>query len=221
MNRTKFAFSFACAALLVARPAVGQLVGFPVFAVPSGEAEASTAVAGQFTRGLNAESGEDVGWAGYVSRSMELVSFNVAGGYVMGDVATYTVGAQAAVHLLRNSAENGTVSIQAGAGYLKISDDDPLIPLAAGGITMWKFPIGLAFEARPSDNSRIWMMPRLDLARTSDNAGSATEKSFGLSLGIGVTGGNGFGVHAAFDWVSLETSDPIGAAFGLHYYLGN
>lgn len=220
MNRTKFAFSFACAALLVATPAVGQLVGFPVFAVPSGEAEAEIALAGQWARGLNFESGENGAWAGYVVRSAELVSVNLAGGYVMGDVSSFTYGAQVAVHLLRNSDETATVSFQAGAGY-RSQSDDPLAPLIAGDETIWSFPLGLAFEAQPSDNSRIWVMPRLDWRRLSNDVGSATNRDFGLSLGISVTGGNGLGAHGAFDWVTIEDAPPIAAAFGLHYVLGS
>ncbi len=104
MNRNKFAFSFAwVAALLVATPATGQLVGFPVFAVPTGDADGSTAVAAQFTRGLNSDSGENRGFAAYGVRSMEMISFNVAVGYLPGDISEATFGGQVSYKLIGES----------------------------------------------------------------------------------------------------------------------
>ena len=220
MSRNKFAFSFAwIAALLVATPATGQLVGFPVFAVPSGDGDASNTVAAQWNRGLNSDSGENGGFAAYFVRSTEMLSFNVAVGKLIGDVGEFTFGGQASYHLV--SAEDATVSLQAGVGYMALSNDALGVPLVGGDLKTLRIPVGLAFEARPSEFGRIWLMPRLDLVRSTNDAGTSTVREFGMSVGASVSSEGGLGIHAAIDFVNVEGGAPLIGAIGLHYVLGN
>ncbi len=214
MNRNSYAFSIAwIATLVLAAPAVGQLVGFPVFSVPYGDADGSTAFAAQFATGLNDDSGTNVAWGGALVRSMARVSFSAAGGYVVGDVDQATVGAQVALHVLP-AGSSYQLSVQGGVGWMSIPGTG--IP----DQTLLKFPIGLAFQGRPNDNSRVWLMPRLNLLRTSEDTGSTTEKDFGISAGGSFSIAYGLSVHAAVDWLKPETGTPIFGAIGLHYILG-
>ena len=76
MSQPKFVFSFALiAALLVAAPAMGQLLNHPVQALPLGDAAGSTFVGAEFARGLNDDSKERSSFAVGVGRAMERVSF--------------------------------------------------------------------------------------------------------------------------------------------------
>ncbi len=220
MRQRNFVFAFASVAalLLVAVPATGQLVGdFPVFAVPSGGEEASTVVAVQFARGLNATSRDNSSWAAYGVRSMRRFSVSAAVGYVAGQIKTPTIGGQAAFHLLPN-AENYQISIQGGIGYSSISGEEAL-PFGVGDVSNLNLPVGLALEAQPSENSRIWIMPRLHTERISDDLGDTDHNYFGLSLGMAASSEGGVGVHAAFDFIDNDDR-PIYAAIGMHYILG-
>jgi len=220
MNQHRFAFSFALiAALLVAVPATGQLVGVPVFAIPSGDGDASTTVALQWLRGLNSDSGEESGFAAYGVRSMERISFNVAVGRLIGDVDEFTFGGQVAYHLLRDGGD-AQISVQAGVGYMAQSSNVDL-PLPNGDQTTMNIPIGLAFEARPSEFGRIWLMPRLNMTRLEDDSGTGNHSRFGFSLGASVSSEGGFGIHAALDFVDLKDKAPLIGAIGFHYTLPN
>ena len=153
MRRPKFSFSMACiAALVIATPATGQLVEFPVPGLPSVDSDPSTTFAVQTVHGLNIDSGQNGGWGAWVIRSMQRVSFSVAGGYVSSDVGEATFGGQAAFHLAGDA--RGQVSVQGGAGYMALSDDIPLEPLPNGDQTIWSFPIGLTVQALPSSLKR-------------------------------------------------------------------
>ena len=220
MNQHRFAFSFALiAALLVAVPATGQLVGYPVFAIPSGDGDASTTGALQWVRGLNSDSGENAGFAAYGVRSMERISFAVAVGRLIGDIDAFTFAGTAAYHLLRDGGD-AQISVQAGVGYMAQSSIGD-VPLPNGDMTTMNFPIGVAFEARPSEFGRIWLMPRLNLFRVSDDVTSKTRKQLGFSLGASISSEGGFGIHAGLDFVDLKDSAPLLGAIGFHYTLPN
>ncbi len=220
MNQHRFAFSFALiAALLVAVPATGQLVGFPVFAIPSGDGDASTTVALQWSRGLNSDSGENPGYVAYGVRSMERISFSVAVGRLIGDIDEFTFGGQVAYHLLSDGGD-AQISVQAGVGYMALSAASD-VTLLTGDLTTMNFPIGVALEARPSEFGRIWIMPRLNLFRESDDVTSKTRKQLGFSLGGSISSEGGFGIHAGLDFVDLKDSAPLIGAIGFHYTLPN
>ena len=57
------------------------------------------------------------------------------------------------------------------------------LPLANGDQTTMNIPIGLAFEARPSEVGRIWIMLRLNMSRFKDDNGTVTTNRLGFSLG--------------------------------------
>ena len=85
MTTQKSVFAFAIAALLVATPAMGQLLNHPVHSLPAGPAAGATFVAVQFARGLNDDSGKQSSFAAAVGRGMERVSFAGMAGYVATD----------------------------------------------------------------------------------------------------------------------------------------
>ena len=63
-----------------------------------------------------------------------------------------------------------------------------------------------------------WVMPRLNIARISGGGSSDTEADFGASAGVGVTMTNGFGLHAALDFLaSNRTVWFVGV--GAHYVI--
>jgi hypothetical protein len=72
-----------------------------------------------------------------------------------------------------------------------------------------------------------WIAPRIDIVRMSGGetntpggpiaARSATESNFGLGGGIELNTLSGFGVHAAYDRVFLDGSDPSVFGVGAHY----
>ena len=150
---------------------------------------------------------------------MERISFNVAVGRLIGDIGEFTFGGQVAYHLLRDGGD-AQISVQAGVGYMAQSSTVD-VPLPNGDMTTMSFPIGVAFEARPSEFGRIWIMPRLNLFRVSDDVTSKTRKQLGFSLGASISGQGGFGIHAVLDFVDLKDSAPLIGAIGLHYILPN
>jgi len=159
-----------------------------------------------------------------------MVSFNLAGGSIRGGVGEFTGGAQVALHLIRNSNEDATISIQGGAGYMaqNATAENGLV----GDLTVMNFPIGLAFEVQPDDNAKIWLMPRLNWTQTKiTGSDSITRRDFGFSVGISILADNGWGIHAAFDFADLKeiveddivtsvAATPVVAAIGLHYTFG-
>ena len=145
------------------------------------------------------------------------VSFSVASGFLTGEIGEFTFGGQAAFHLAGNA--EGQVSVQGGVGYLAFTEPvERRTP--ANDVTTWNFPIGLTFQARPSENGRIWVMPRIDWVRRSDAAGSTTVKDFAFSIGASVTGEAGFGGHVAIDYVNVKDLAPLRGNVGVHYVLG-
>ena len=221
MNQHKFVFSLAwIAALLVAAPAMGQLVNHPVQALPLGDAAGSTFVAVQYARGLNTNSLKRNSFAAGVGRAMEKVSFMGMAGYVLdyGLVAgdEFTLGANVAVHVLSDSNTPVQVSVQGGLGWASIDG-------AVNNTTILNFPIGIALHGRPSGNATTvtpWVMPRLDISRASIGGLSGTSTNFGASAGVGITSESGAGVHVALDYLNVEGGSPLGFAVGGHYIVG-
>ena len=144
MTHTKFAsvFAFMAAAVLVATPAVGQLVNFPVLALAPGDAGGETSIAGGYTRGINDNSLEQSGFGAAISRGMERVSFGVAGGYVATDTDELTLAGQVGVHLLSDAPVQ--ITLQSGLGWMAMSAD---VGLAAPiDFTLLNIPVGVAIQ---------------------------------------------------------------------------
>ncbi len=219
MSRPRFAFSFVwVTALLVATPALGQLLNHPVMALPVGDAEGATFVGAQFARGLNDNSGKDNSFAAGVGRAMERVSFSGLVGYVASDIEELTLGANVGVHLLTDSDMPVSVSVQGGFGWASLD-------VLSESLSILSFPVGVAIRGRGSDSGtsiQPWVMPRVNIVRTGEIVGFAsnTETDIGASAGVSITTVGGAGFHVAVDWVNVEDAAPFGLAAGVHYVLG-
>ena len=193
MKEHKFAFSVTCiAALLVATPAMGQLINFPVLALPAGDADGVTSVGAGYARGLNDDSGKQSAFGAGVARAMERVSFGVAGGYVATDTDELTLAGRVAVHLLNDEDQPVTVSVQTGLGWMSLD-------VGTESLTLLNIPVGVALSGSTSAGSatvRPWVMPRVQFTRASLGGTSNTNTDFGGSAGVGIVteGGFGFGV---------------------------
>ena len=217
MNQHKSVFSFAwIAALLVATPAMGQLLNHPVQALPAGDAAGTTFVAAQSARGLNDNSGKQNSFAAGVGRAMEKVSFMGMAGYVASDTDQLTLGANAAVHLLSDDSTPVQVSLQGGFGWASLD-------VLTESLSIMSFPIGIAIQGRPSGNATTvtpWLMPRLDISRASIGGVSTTSTDLGAAAGLSVTSESGADAHLAIDWVNVEGGSPFGFAVGVHFVVG-
>ena len=191
MTQPKFASLFACmtAALLIAAPAMGQLINFPVLALAPGGADGATSVGAGFGRGLNDDSGKQTSFGAGVARGMERVSFGVAGGYVATDTDELTLAGRVAGHLLTDGP--AAVSIQAGLGWMSTT-------VATVDISTLNIPIGVAVQTNNDNPLRLWAMPRINLLRTS-NGTSNTDTKFGASAGAQYALESGIGIGVAFD----------------------
>ena len=108
-----------------------------------------------------------------------------------------------------------TVTLQGGIGYSK-----PDLGVFPGDEDELRLPVGLGFALtipNPLVAIQPWLAPRLDITRVSGGGLSDSETAFGLSGGLELNLLNGFGVHAAYDQVFADGSDPGTFGFGAHY----
>ena len=200
MNQSKFAFSMAClTALLVATPAAGQLINFPVLALPQGPADGATTIGAGFGRGLNDNSGKQSSIVAGVTRSMERVSFGVAGGYVATDTDEVELAGRVGVHLLSDASSPVQVTVQTGLGWMNTSS------------SILNIPVGVAIQSNNDGPARVYVMPRYNFMRF---AGS-TESKFGASAGGSYATENGMGFFLALDLQRYESLAGDLSAFGL------
>ena len=193
MRKTRFVFSIAVAALLVATPAMGQLLNYPIGALPAGDADGATSIGAGWGRGLNEDSGKLNAFGAAVTRAAETVSYQFAGVYVnSSDIALRGTLAYNAL------AEN--IGIQGGIEW-KSPD--------AG--TQMNFPIGISFSGG-SESVTYSVMPRVQFTRTSASSATTTDTDFGASAGIGFVTEGGVGLALSGDWVSGTSSILVGAA---------
>ena len=193
MRKTRFVFSIAVAALLVATPAMGQLLNYPITALPAGDADGATSIGAGWGRGLNEDSGKLNAFGVGITRAMETVSFSVAGVYV--NSSDIGLGGRLAYNGL---AEN--IGIQGGIEW-KSPD--------AG--TQLNLPIGISFSGG-SESVSYSVMPRVQFTRTSASSATTTETDFGASAGIAFVTEGGVGLALSGDWVSGTSSILVGAA---------
>ena len=194
MRKTRFVFSIAVAALLVATPAMGQLLNYPIVALPAGDADGATSIGAGWGRGLNEDSGKLNAFGAAITRAAETVSYQLAGAYVnSSDIALKGTLAYNAL------AEN--IGIQGGIEW-KSPD--------AG--TQLNFPIGISFSGASESGSVSYsVMPRVQFTRTSGTT-TTTATDFGASAGIGFVTEGGVGLALSGDWVSGTSSILVGAA---------
>lgn len=192
MSKTKSVFSIAVVALLVATPAMGQLLNYPIGALRAGDADGATSIGAGWGRGLNEDSGKLNAFGAAITRAAETVSYQLAGAYVnSSDIALKGT--------LAYNALSENIGIQGGIEW-KSPD--------AG--TQLNLPIGISISGA-SESVRYSVMPRVQFTRTSGTT-TTTETDFGASAGIGfmTEGGVGFGLSG--DWVSGTSSILVGAA---------
>ena len=200
MKTQKSVFTFAIAALLVATPTMGQLINFPVLALPTGDADGVNSIGAGYARGLNDQSSKlDAIGAGF-QHAREMVSFGISGGYVLSGVATVddevTLAGSVAYHVpIEDSPVS--VSLQTGIGWINQAS------------TALLFPVGVALQGSTEAGSmmvRPWVMPRVQFTRVGAvGAGSSsTETDFGASAGVGFVSEGGFGFGVALDLLIEE-----------------
>ena len=201
MIKTRFAFSIAVVALLVATPAMGQLTNFPVHALAPGDADGVNAVAAAYGRGLNDQSSKLDAIAVAFVRNMEQVSFGISGGYVLSGVTgvdnEVSLAGRVAYHVTSDSDSPVSVSIQTGIGWIN---------RASSVLTV---PVGVALQGSTEAGSMIvrpWVMPRIQFTRVGSvgTVESSTETDFGASAGVGFASEGGFGFGVALDWLLEE-----------------
>lgn len=197
----------------VASVAAGQALGLPVYnsGVPTG-----LAVYGDVAFPNNAAGdGHTFGVTGRlgVSRigvSATLASFNPSG----PDNTITTVGATGNYKLLGGPLIPFSATLQGGIGYGKEGS-------GPGSLKLWRFPIGLGLAVtipNPALAIKPWIAPRIDITHFSvENGTGDTDSNFGVSAGIEANFLTGFGVHAAYDRVFADGSDPGIFEIGAHY----
>ena len=151
-----------------------------------------------------------------------------------GDIA---VGGTLNYKLLGGPLVPLSVTLQAGASYVKAASESDIIALPADasgqalfvpkpllpGETLhaYHFPIGIGFALvipNPVLSIHPWLAPRVDISRLSTESDAETSTNFGLSGGIELNLLNGFGVQAAYDRVFSDASDdPTTFGIGVHY----
>jgi hypothetical protein len=191
MSKSRFAISIAVAAFLVATPAMGQLVNFPVVALAPGDADGVNAVSGGWARGLNDQSGKANAIGAAFVRGTEMVSFGISGGYVMSGLDEVTLAGSVAYHLPIADAPVG-VSIQTGIGWINTAT------------SVLNFPVGVALQGSTEAGSMMvtpWVMPRVHFTRVGSVGAfpSSTATDFGASAGAGFATEGGFGFGVALD----------------------
>ncbi len=208
MTQHKFVFSFAwIAALLIAMPATGQLINFPVLALAPGDADGATSIGAGFARGLNDNSGKQSGFAAGVVRGMERVSFGVSGGYVATDTDELTLAGRVGVHVLPDNDAPVQVTVQSGLGWMSV-DGTP------DNTSLLNIPVGVAIQSNNDGPGRVWVMPRWNFLRDSTGGVSDTESKFGVSAGGSYSTENGVGFFAAFDLQRFEAGTEDLSSFG-------
>jgi hypothetical protein len=210
-------FALAILALLLgtsSRGANAQVRGIPVYnnGIPSGiglygDVGFPDSAAGEGTAfGVSGRAG-----FGNFGATAMLATFNPDGG---GD-SDLTVGATLNYKVFGAPLTPLSVTLQAGIGYSK-----PDLGLFPGDEDELRLPVGLGFALtipNPIVAIQPWLAPRVDITRVSGGGLSESETSFGLSGGVELNLLNGFGVHAAYDRVYADGSDPGIFGFGAHY----
>ncbi len=209
MNKTRFVFSIAVAALLVATPAMGQLLNYPYTALAPSNADGMTSIGVGWGRGLSDSSQKLNAFGAGVTRATEMVSFGVAGAYVIdAGLADGTSEIALRGSVAYNVPMDGSVDvgIQGGIEWMSV-DGTP------GSTTKLNFPLGVSIQGGTTAGSLaipLWVMPRVQFLRSSmEGQSSDTNTDFGAAAGVGLVAENGLGLSLSIDW--LYTDDRTGS----------
>jgi len=197
MPKTRFVFSIAVAALLVATPAMGQLGNYPITALPAGDADGATSLGFGWGRGLNDTSGKLNAFGVGIARAMETVSFGVGGSFIDAASSEIAVGGKVAYNLpASGTTESVDFGIQGGIEWV-----------SPEGATQLNFPIGVTARgslAAGSGAIPLWIYPRWQWTRTSPETGdSSTESTPGVATGTGYVTEGGWGLSLSVDWTRI------------------
>lgn len=115
-----------------------------------------------------------------------------------------------------------SVNVFAGAGYWSVSADG-----GEGLYTQLQVPAGIGISFSPpmsgSVGFEIWAAPRGQyVSVTPEGEDALSEFGFGAAGGVNVNFAQGFGIHAAIDWLSVGgdlDAKPMVVGAGLHYNL--
>ncbi len=181
--------------------------------VPNGSMGPGVMLAGDYSRGLNDESGETNYFGARVGVGLPALSFWGGVGTVKNGDSEVTLGGGAAIKVVKGPLVPVEVSLQGGVGHL-----------SAGGSTFVNIPLGVAIAIdvpSPAISVNPWVMPRIQVQRTSSDGTSQTDFGFGASGGISIGAPNGVGAHATLDWLSIDVGagsiTPLLFSIGLHY----
>ncbi len=202
MSKTRFVFSIAVVALLVAAPANGQLVNYPVTALGPSNADGATSIGVGWGRGLNDNSGKLNAFGIGVQRAMEAVSFGFGGAYVReaGGVDASEIALRGSVAYNVPMDGSVAVGIQGDIEWMSL-DGTP------DNTTVWNFPIGVSIQGSTTAGSLqipLWIMPRYQWARASSGGTSDTQGAFGIATGVSGVSEGGFGLALSVDWLYAE-----------------
>jgi hypothetical protein len=214
MRRSLYPPAFLFALLLGAAPLTAQAPGLPVYnaGIPRGIGIfgdlgfPNDAAGGGTGYGLTGRVG-----LGVLAFTATLSALNPDG----------PAGTSAAVGATMNYRVFGgplvplSVTLQGGIGYTSLDTG------GIGSDDIAHFPIGVGFALtipNPALAIKPWLAPRLDLVRTPTSFGDHhTDANFGLSGGIELNLLNGFGAHAAYDYVNGDAGNPGIFGIGAHY----
>jgi hypothetical protein len=205
-----------------ARPAFAQVPGLPIYnaGVPRGIGVAADL---GFS---NEEAGKGVafgvsGHAGFgpLGVTATLSNFN-PDGPEGGDAA---VGGTVNYKLFGGPLVPLAITLQGGVGYHKAD-------LVGTEVTQWRYPVGVGFALtipNPIVAIKPWLAPRLDIARREVTGTTiegdpfeetSTETEFAMSAGLELNFLSGFGVHAAYDFITGGGPGTPGVfGIGAHY----
>jgi len=178
-------------------------------------------IAGDFGLGVNDDAkiggASTMYFGGRLGYGANMFSVYAVGGmYPIGnDFADgeVTLGGGLAVHVMNQPAAPVSVSVQAGAGYIKFGDATQMT-FGGGPLLGINVPsTGVAIKP--------WLLPRVQYVKITDFDG---EIGFGASGGLAVDMPMGLGFHLGLDWSSTDfggaTVKPLIVGVGVHYAIG-
>lgn len=211
---------------LVAFPVAAQVPNNPVYFSPKGGV--GLTINGDLGVGANdaakqfAPGETPLFYGGRAVLGLPLITVGVGAGiYAPGGAADNEVTFQGTV-AYKLIPMPVAVSIQAGAGYVKLGS-------GLSEATIWNFPIGVGIALNvpsPALSVEPWIAPRVQFSRASIGSASSTETHFGASAGVNLGLPMGLGFHAAVDYLAVSSDipgvsssdvSPLVVGVGVHY----
>lgn len=209
------AAALALAVGLVVAPAAAQLISIPVYFNPKGGT--GFTLAGDFGKGVNAESGKNTAFG--VRASVGGGPFSIGAG--LGTVSSeIQYMGNAALRIVGGPLIPVSVAVQVGVGYLK--QDIPAGPTTVSATTL-NIPIGIGIGLSvptPGFSFDPWIAPRVTINAVEVLGITATNSGVGVSGGVNLAFVMGLGLHLGFDWTKVGGAEPLIIGAGVHYKFG-